>query len=113
MLNLEAKRQKAKSADAQLRQTILNAVKEVDSSISGLQAVNDKKQILKEQTMQNKKIFEIAQKSYDIGQKSKIEVLDFEKNYLNSQLQLAKNKTQINLQEVKLYKELGGGWENY
>ena len=111
--NLDANKAKAKSADAELRQTVLNAIKDVDTSISNLDSSRKTEKELENTTLSSQQAYNMTTKSYEIGLKSQLDTLDAEKTYINDQSQLITSKTQINLQIINLYKALGGGWQYF
>jgi len=109
--NFDANKAKARSADTELRQTVLEAIKEVETNINYLQASKKTEEDLMSATISSNQAYNMINKSYQIGLKNQTEVLDAEKEYINNQAQLISSKTQINLQAINLYKALGGGWQ--
>jgi NodT family efflux transporter outer membrane factor (OMF) lipoprotein len=109
--NLNAKKAQAREADANLRQTVLDALQEVETSIANLEAARNKCIDISRRLDSQKNIFNITVKGFDIGLKSQIDVIETEKKVLEAQDDAIKNQTQINIQTISLYKALGGGWE--
>lgn len=102
----------AMAADANLREIILNAIKDVEISISDLQSAKETEHALTITAISDK-AYEMTNNGYKIGLNSQLDTLEAQKNYLNSQSQLISSKMDINLKTIKLYKNLGGGWEGF
>lgn len=109
--NYNASKAKVQAADGELKQTVLNALKEVESSISYLDAVKKAENKLVNATLLSENVYKKINKAYEIGLKNQIEVLDAQNTYVNNQEQLISNKTQVNIQLINLYKSLGSGWQ--
>lgn len=109
---LEANQAKVKEADAVLRKTVLNAIKDVETSINYLDAAKKTKADLESATLSSRKAYAMMKKAYQIGLKTQIDILDTEKIYLNNQSHLIDSKLQVNLRIINLYKVLGGGWRD-
>lgn len=108
---LEANRAKVKAADANLRQTVLNAIQDVENSISYLDASRKTANEIAKTTASSQQIYTMMKNGYHIGLKNKFDILEAKKTYLNNQTQLVATKVRINLQTINLYKALGGGWQ--
>ncbi len=109
--NLDASKARVRAADTDLRQTVLDALKEVESGINYLQASKKTQNELAKTVQSSHKAYKMLNKAYQIGLKNQIETLDAEKTYINNQAQLISSKTQVNLQTINVYKALGGGWQ--
>lgn len=55
----------------------------------------------------------LANSQYINGVISYMDVLDAQRKYLASQLELSEARTKENLSVVNLYKALGGGWKDF
>jgi len=111
--NLDVKKAQAKEADLALRQTVLNAVKDVETSINYFEKSKQTEKEVQNAMLSSKKAYEFANTSYQIGLKSQYETLELEKAYINNQSQFVKSQTQTNLRIISLYKSLGGGWQAF
>jgi len=111
--NFDANKARTRSADTELRQTVLEALKEVEININYLQASKKTEEDLLSATISSNQAYNMINKAYQIGLKNQTEVLDAEKTYINNKAQLISSKTQINLQTINLYKALGGGWQYF
>ena len=108
---LNASKEQVKVADASLRQTVLNAIKDVETSISYFDSAQKTQKDLKKAALLSLQSYNIIKESYRIGLRNKLDVLEAEKIYLNNKSQLIASEVQVNLQIINLYKSLGGGWE--
>ena len=61
----------------------------------------------------SKKYVVLANSQYINGVISYMDVLDAQRKYLASQLELSEARTKENLSVVNLYKALGGGWKDF
>lgn len=109
--NIDAAKARARSADTELRQTVLNAIKDVETGISYFDSSRKTEKELEKATLLSQQTYNMTNKAYQIGLKSQLDVLEVEKTYINNQSQLITSKTEINLRTINLYKALGGGWQ--
>jgi len=111
--NLDTAKARVQSSDADLRQAVLNALKEVEISINNIQGSRNYEKELNSATESSHKAYSMTGRAYQIGLKNQIEVLDSQRTYLNNKTQLIDSKKQVNLDIINLYKALGGGWQNF
>ena len=95
------------------RQTVLNAVREVDTAAEAYAAEQDRLRHLDDAVAAAKRAFSLAQQRFDRGVIDSLNVIDaqrqlyvLEQEYVGAQANAAE-------QFVALYRSLGGGWEDY
>lgn len=92
------------------KKTILSAYLEVEEA---LQNINYLKDIEKLQINHNEileKSFIISKEFYSLAKANYLEVLITQQNYLESNLKLIDTRKRKQIEKVRLYKSLGGGW---
>jgi NodT family efflux transporter outer membrane factor (OMF) lipoprotein len=95
------------------RQTILNAVREVDGDISDFIAQQDRLHDLSEALTASQRAVELAQERYDRGLTDFLNVLDAERQEYGLEDEYAEAEQTAADDFAALYKALGGGWEGY
>jgi len=95
----------------QYQQTIRTAFKEVLDALTNLQGSSQQLVSQERQVKALKQILDLAQKRFDAGYSSYLEVLDAQRNLFSAQL----NRVDLKLSHAKalvnLYKALGGKWQ--
>jgi NodT family efflux transporter outer membrane factor (OMF) lipoprotein len=95
------------------RQTVLRAVQEVDTSMSGYVAQQDRLRNLAEALAASQRAVSLASQRYDRGLTDYLNVIDAERQQYDLEEQYAAAQVAVGEQFVALYKGLGGGWEPY
>jgi NodT family efflux transporter outer membrane factor (OMF) lipoprotein len=103
----------AKASLAHYRQTILNAVEQVDSSIDAYEAQEYRMQKLGDALAAAQRAVDLATARYDRGLTDFLNVVDAEREFYDLQEQYAEAQVSQGEQFVQLYKSLGGGWQDY
>lgn len=103
----------ARSKLAQYRKAILNAVQEVDSSLAAYQADRQRLQKLGDAVVAGQRAVDLANARYERGLTDFLNVVDAERQFYELQEQYAEGQVAQGDEFVKLYKSLGGGWQNY
>ena len=98
---------------ANYRKTILNAVQQVDTSIDGLAAQEARLGELDQAMTAANRAVELATERYDRGLTDFLNVVDAERQLYDLEEQYAEAQVTEGEQSVQLYRNLGGGWENY
>jgi outer membrane protein TolC len=93
--------------------TILNAVEEVENAISGYDAEQSRLADLSEALSASKRAVTLASQRYDRGLTDFLNVLDAERQLYELQDQYAVAQETVVLEFISLYKDLGGGWQDY
>ncbi len=95
------------------RATILNAVREVDTSASSYAAQRDRLNSLADALTASRQAENYASERYERGLTDFLNVLDAQRQAYDLEDQYALAQTATADAFVSLYKALGGGWENY
>ncbi len=107
-------------ADAQLeqalinyRQTIQNAIFEVNQAGYGLNAADQSIISLRVQVKAARRSLELQQLRFKAGVSDYLQVLDAQRSLLSTELNLARALLDKDLALADLYRSLGGGWTDY
>jgi NodT family efflux transporter outer membrane factor (OMF) lipoprotein len=105
--------QKALTQQAGLtyRQTVLEALQEVENALIAFAKEWDHRQALNEAVTQNRKAVDLSMQLYTQGTTDFLSVLDAQRSLYVSENALSQSKASISTDLVALYKALGGGWE--
>ena len=95
------------------RKTILNAVQQVDTSIEGYQAQQDRMLKLGDAMVAGQRAVDLATARYNRGLTDFLNVVDAEREFYDLQEQYASAQVAQGEEFVQLYRSLGGGWQNY
>jgi NodT family efflux transporter outer membrane factor (OMF) lipoprotein len=95
------------------RRTILNAVREVDTSLEGYEAEQVRMDKLGTAMLAAQRAVDVANARYERGLTDFLNVVDAERQFYDLQIQYADAQVAEADEFVALYKSLGGGWENY
>lgn len=95
------------------RRTILNAVREVDTSVDAYQAEQARLLKLGDALMAGQRAVDLATARYNRGLTDFLNVVDAERLLYDLQEQYAAAQVTQGEQFVQLYRGLGGGWQNY
>jgi NodT family efflux transporter outer membrane factor (OMF) lipoprotein len=93
------------------RQTVLSALHEVDNALVRYRTDQARRQTVSGVADANRRAFELAREGYQHGLASFIDVLDTERQWSDSRVQLADATVRVTTDLVALYKALGGGWQ--
>lgn len=110
MLKLSEGQQK--DAALAYQKTVLSAWHEVDDAVSGLENQQRRERHLEEAVVQSQKALTGAQSQYKQGTTDYLNVLSVQNSLLANESDLATSKASKSLAAVRLYKALGGGWNN-
>ncbi len=95
------------------RKTILNAVQQVDTSVDAYSAEQARIEQLSSAMIAGQRAVDLATERYDRGLTDFLNVVDAERQFYDLQEQYAEAQVAEGEQFVQLYRNLGGGWENY
>lgn len=104
-----AKAQK-ESAEVAYEETIRRAFGEVRDALIKKESTLKITQASKERLEAQTRVLEIAQKRFDSGYSSHLELLEAKRGYLGAQLALVRSQLDEVASTITLYKALGGGW---
>jgi outer membrane protein, multidrug efflux system len=106
-----AAKARAEQAKNQYEQTVLGALREANDALVGLRLSRDQLAAQETQTQALRRAFALAEKRYESGVSSYLEVLDAQRGLFAAEIGLAQVQRQYLGATVQLYKALGGGWE--
>jgi NodT family efflux transporter outer membrane factor (OMF) lipoprotein len=95
------------------RRTILGAVQEVDTALEAYTAQQDRLQNLGDAMIAGQRAVDLATERYNRGLTDFLNVVDAERQLYDLQEEYAAAQVAQGEQFVRLYKSLGGGWQNY
>jgi len=103
----------AQASLANYRKTILSAVEQVDSSLDAYRAQQYRMEKLGEAMVAGQRAVDLATARYDRGLTDFLNVVDAERQFYDLQAQYAEAQVSQGEEFVRLYKSLGGGWQEY
>jgi NodT family efflux transporter outer membrane factor (OMF) lipoprotein len=95
------------------RKIILNAVRQVDTSVDAYDAEQARMDALGTAMMAGQRAVDLSNARYERGLTDFLNVVDAERQFYELQIQYTDAQVAQGEQFVQLYKSLGGGWENY
>jgi NodT family efflux transporter outer membrane factor (OMF) lipoprotein len=111
--NIEAQKAIQEQTLLAYRQTVLTALKEVESALVAYAKEQERRQLLEEAVAQNRRAVALAKELYSAGQTDFLNVLSAQGSLFLSEEALARSTRTLSLNLVALYKALGGGWEGW
>jgi multidrug efflux system outer membrane protein len=96
---------------ADYRDTVLNAFREVQDTVTGLTVLNDAQKTQQQAVDASRRALDIATSRYTGGLVSYLDVVNAQENLLNSEREMAVIHGQKLVNSVLLVKALGGGWD--
>jgi outer membrane protein, multidrug efflux system len=107
---VRAARARAEQARFSYEQATLVARREAEDAFVGVRASRDQAVAQQRQVDALRRAFDLANRRYQNGVSSYLEVLDAERNLFTSELALTQAQRQELVSGVQLYKALGGAW---
>ncbi|MDB4911257.1 MAG: outer rane efflux protein [Gemmatimonadetes bacterium] len=107
---VRASRARADQARFSYEQATLVARREAEDAFVGVRTSRDQAVAQQRQVDALRRAFDLANRRYQNGVSSYLEVLDAERNLFNSELALTQAQRQELVSGVQLYKALGGAW---
>lgn len=101
---------RADQARARYEQAVLTALQEADDALVGLRLTRDQLVAQATQVQALRRALELAQRRYENGVSSYLEVLDAQRGLFAAQLGQVQTERQYLGAMVRLYKAVGGGW---
>jgi NodT family efflux transporter outer membrane factor (OMF) lipoprotein len=111
--DVEANKARYTQREAAFRQTILEALQDVQDAVSNLEASRQQRQELAAAVAENQQTVQLTETLYRDGLNNYLNVLDARRNLASLQDRLAQSEADTTLQTIRLYKALGGGWEAF
>lgn len=106
----EAQRQRAEQARLNYEQAVINGLRDVDDSLTGLRTSGDEHLARQRQLAAARTAARLSRARYDGGLVSYLEVLDSERSLFQAELLESQTRQQQLSAAVSLYRALGGGW---
>lgn len=107
---VDVARARAEQARYSYEQTVLVALQEVNDALVGVRATRAVTAAQERQAEALRSAYRLADRRYQNGISSYLEVLDAQRNLFAAELALAQAQRQQLAAAVQLYKALGGGW---
>jgi NodT family efflux transporter outer membrane factor (OMF) lipoprotein len=102
---------RAQEAALAYQRTVLGALHEVEGAVASYQADQQRKAWLESAIGQNRDALSLTRQRYEGGVVDFAQVLDVERTLQQNELLLADTHTALATDLVRLYRALGGGWE--
>lgn len=102
---------RAREAAAAYQLAVLKALHEVESAVAAFGADQERRSWLDATVAQNRETLTLSRQRYQSGLANFIDVLDAERTLQQNQLSLADSTTAVADDLVRLYRALGGGWQ--
>ena len=109
--DIKGSRAKAREGLLAYQESILKALEEVEAALSQVDSELQRKISLKSAFKSAKKVGQLAQEQFNEGLIDSLELIEAQQTALQSQSQLRDSEAQLALSYVRLFKALGGGWE--
>jgi multidrug efflux system outer membrane protein len=112
LINQErAARARADQARARYEQAVLSALQEASDALVGLRLSRDQLAAQETQAQALRRAYSLAERRYQSGVSSYLEVLDAQRGLFGAELGLVQVERQYLSATIQLYKALGGGWQ--
>jgi multidrug efflux system outer membrane protein len=105
-----AARARVDQARAHYELAVLTAFQEAGDALAGLRLTRDQLVAQNTQVQALRRALELAQRRYENGVSSYLDVLDAQRGLYSAQLSLVQTERQYLGSTVRLYKAVGGGW---
>lgn len=102
---------RAQEAALAYQRTVLNALHEVENALAAYGADQQRRAWLDATVAQNRDALTLSRQRYESGLATFIEVLDAERTLQQNQLALADSTRSVSIDLVRVYRALGGGWQ--
>ena len=109
--NFEVAKIEREKAELDLQKSIYTAITEVSDALITLETVKEQIEIAEEQVATSRLGVKQSNLLFNSGYANYIEIINAQKNMLDTELNLNKLKQNKLISRVKLYKALGGGWK--
>lgn len=107
----DAAEARAEQARAGYEQTLLGALRDADDALAGLRFRRDQLAAQETQVVALRRALSLAERRYESGVSSYLEVLDAQRALFGAELGLVATRRAYLGGAVQLYRALGGGWE--
>lgn len=110
--NVQAQTSRQKQALLSFEQTVISALKDVESTLVAYGKEQERYQSLTREVESSKQVWELADARYKAGLVDLSQVLTAQEDLFSKQDALIQSKETLMTNLVALYKALGGGWES-
>ena len=110
--NLKAKRAKTEAVAHTYQQTILKALQETETAIISQKEDLESLKQRKESTTHYEDLVFLSKERFTKGVVNLLNLLETQRQYITSEQELLGSNAKALIDTVRLYKALGGGWEN-
>lgn len=110
--NIKVQNAREEQAAIRYEQTVLTSLEEVENALVACGKEQEHRRALVESEAANRRAVELADERYRSGLVDFLNVLDTQRSLLVVQDELAQSDRTIDQNLVRLYKALGGGWQN-
>lgn len=107
---VKSAQEKKNSAWISYGKTVKNAFKEVYDSLKKIEISRLKLRAQEEEKEALQQVFEISQKRFDSGYGTYLEVVEAKRSLLRSRVNMISLNAELIINQISLYKALGGGW---
>jgi outer membrane protein TolC len=107
---VDESRAREAEAQAQYNQTVLLALREVESALVRYRTARSRVERINEAALASERAADLARLRFSGGVADFLQVLDAERTQLEAQDQLAQGRTEAATAYAALYKALGGSW---
>jgi len=101
----------AQEAALAYQRTVLNALHEVENALAAYGADQQRRAWLDATVAQNREALTLSRQRYESGLTTFLDVLDAERTLQQNQLALADSISAVSTDLVRVYRTLGGGWQ--
>jgi multidrug efflux system outer membrane protein len=109
--NIQVQNARQEQALTLYEKAVLNSLEDVENALVSYSREQERQRSLIEAVAANRRAVEIANSRYSGGLEDFLSVLDAQRSLYDSEDQLAQSEQAVAENVVKLYKALGGGWE--
>ncbi|WP_250468873.1 efflux transporter outer membrane subunit [Caballeronia sp. GAFFF2] len=110
--NIRISKAEAAQAGLAYRQTVLNALQDVDNALISYRTEQDRRAALVRTVDANQISLQLATDAYRKGITAFVTVLDAERQLAQTREQLAQSTVNVTTDLIAVYKSLGGGWQD-
>jgi NodT family efflux transporter outer membrane factor (OMF) lipoprotein len=110
--NIRISKAEAAQAGLAYRQTVLNALQDVDNALVSYRTEQDRRAALVRTVDANEISLQLATDAYRKGITAFVTVLDAERQLAQTREQLAQSTVNVTTDLIAVYKSLGGGWQD-
>ncbi|HXV62804.1 MAG TPA: efflux transporter outer membrane subunit [Vicinamibacteria bacterium] len=107
---VEVRESQQRQAVYDYERTLLQALREVEDSLIGLQKAGEQRGSQRERVAAERKVLELSELRYRGGVAAYLEVLDAQRSLFNAEIDETASMSEHINSLIRLYKALGGGW---